>query len=568
MTDPARTAASAAAFDAWLDGFFADVFRRFPIDATWLGEHQHDHALPDYSSSGDSAWTERIRALIASLDTIPAEGLSEAQTYDRILARGALQLWHWETGSPFVQAGNPAVHTSEAIGAVAALLMGVDRLSSETLEASIARMEAIPAFLETARMRLRSVPLSWTELAIRQTDAAVAYFRTGLPGCLAETGNERPDVVAASQIAADAFEEHATWLRNVLAERRTGIPEAGNDALSRYLHQGHLLPATQDPAWWFDYAHAELIEATQELRELARAIDWRAGSRTLVQRLSDTHPDAERYDAAFPDAWEQGRAVAVQARLVDWPGEPVRFLSIAPMEADLWQAIRFPVYRGAPPLQSGGTARAFYPALDRSLPEADQQRILRQTNDARILLDYAIRNAGLGRHVQTVAARIAPTRIGRLAATVGTTRRLFFSGNAISDGWACYAVELMEEAGVLTPMLRLAEAQRRLQIAAQAVADIGLHTGELTFVRVARMYRDEVGLPSSQAMEQTVWISMHPGAGMAELVGAAGIDELRRTIEDRDGPRFDLRAFHDTFLGYGAIPVTLTAASMLNVSGS
>ncbi len=82
------------------------------------------------------------------------------------------------------------------------------------------------------------------------------------------------------------------------------------------------------------------------------------------------------------------------------------------------------------------------------------------------------------------------------------------------------------------------------------------------------MYRDEVGLPSSQAMEQTVWISMHPGAGMAELVGAAGIDELRRAIEDRDGPRFDLRAFHDTFLSYGAIPVTLTAASMLDAPAS
>ena len=38
---------------------------------------------------------------------------------------------------------------------------------------------------------------------------------------------------------------------------------------------------------------------------------------------------------------------------------------------------------------------------------------------------------------------------------------------------------------------------------------------------------------------------------------------LRAALTERDGRAFTLRAFHDRFLGYGAIPVTLIARDML-----
>jgi uncharacterized protein (DUF885 family) len=34
-------------------------------------------------------------------------------------------------------------------------------------------------------------------------------------------------------------------------------------------------------------------------------------------------------------------------------------------------------------------------------------------------------------------------------------------------------------------------------------------------------------------------------------------------VDDREGPHFTLQSFHDRFLSYGSIPVTLIAASML-----
>ena len=41
--------ANERAFDAWLDRFFAHYYATRPVNATFIGVHDHDHALPDFS---------------------------------------------------------------------------------------------------------------------------------------------------------------------------------------------------------------------------------------------------------------------------------------------------------------------------------------------------------------------------------------------------------------------------------------------------------------------------------------------------------------------------------------
>jgi uncharacterized protein (DUF885 family) len=70
-------------------------------------------------------------------------------------------------------------------------------------------------------------------------------------------------------------------------------------------------------------------------------------------------------------------------------------------------------------------------------------------------------------------------------------------------------------------------------------------------------------MPAAAARGEAVKNSMFPGAAMMYLVGTNAIHDLRRTLAAREGAAFALRAFHDRFLGYGAIPVSLIAAAML-----
>jgi uncharacterized protein (DUF885 family) len=103
-------------------------------------------------------------------------------------------------------------------------------------------------------------------------------------------------------------------------------------------------------------------------------------------------------------------------------------------------------------------------------------------------------------------------------------------------------------------------------MAARAVADTAIHSGEFSLEQAARFYEDEAGMPASAALGEAVKNSMFPGAAVMYLSGTSGIHELRKQVEARVGSAFDLKSFHDRFLSYGAIPVALIARSMLGQS--
>lgn len=554
------------AFDLWFDIFLDDYLKRRPISATFMGAHQYDHALPDFSLDADADLLASARDLIAKLDAIPNDGLTESQIYDRILARGFLETQLWEVGSPFFQAGNPSHHTGEAAFSVISLFQRDTDPITDRVESAIRRMAALPAYFETARARVVHAPLLWTERAIREAGAGEEYFKNGIHILAEEHGIERPAFQKQAKVAARACHEHAVWLRGELSQRRSPFKPAGTEAFDRYLHKGHFLPAGQDTQWWFDYAHAELIEATEDMKELAKSIDWKRSWRDQLGQLPNHHPSAKRYYQSFGEVWKRCRQQAIDADLVTWPDFPIDFGPIPRSDRQSAKGLHYLYYRCPPPFGSHDSHHAFVPPCEPDMSPEEQEAVLRSTNDARIELDHVIHHAGLGHHVQNYHAFRAESRVGQMAGADCASRIAMFCAGTLVEGWACYAGELMEEIGALSDLQRLSEAQTRVRMAARAVADTAIHSGEFSVERAARFYRDEAGMPASAALSEAVKNSMFPGVGMMDLAGVAGIDELRRQMEDRQGPSFSLRAFHDRFLSYGAIPVTLIAASMLTDS--
>jgi len=146
---------NAPAFTSWLDDFFAAYYQHRPVNATFIGVHAHDDRLPDYSEGGLGDALSDTDTLLARLRDLPNEQLSAAETLDRKLALGFLDIQRWELQSRHFQRGNPCAYTGEATFGVIGLFRRPATPLAARVEAATRRMEAISALLGQAQANLR-----------------------------------------------------------------------------------------------------------------------------------------------------------------------------------------------------------------------------------------------------------------------------------------------------------------------------------------------------------------------------------------------------------------------------
>ena len=433
----------------------------------------------------------------------------------------------------------------------------------ERVAAAVSRMRALPAFLAQGRQNIAAAPVSWTERATHEARAAVAYFGDGVRLLAAERGITDPAFLAAADIARAAFAEHATWLETHLAARTNEDYACGREALDRYLRLGHRLPAAQDSVWVEEYARRALAETQRRLTDQAQSLDPDTGWNDQLAALADLHPTAGDYLGAFGRTWEAARTAALDHDLVTWPDVPIDYVPVPASDREAARDLYYLPYRCPAPFGRPEVHRYLVPSIEPSLPADERERRLRATNDSVITLNHVVHHGGLGHHVQNWHAARAASRIGQIAGVDCAARIALFGGGTLVEGWACYATDLMDEVGFLTPLQSLAQAQSRVRMAARAVVDVALHTGEMTLDGAAAFYEREAGMPPAAAHGEAVKNSMFPAAAMMYLIGTDAIHDLRRQVAAVEGGAFSPRAFHDRFLTYGAIPVPLIAASML-----
>ena len=554
---------SAPRFDHWLDDFFNFFYRRHPVEATFTGIHEYDHALPDFSPEANADATAAMNRLRDDLAALPDEPLSEAQRHDRTLAAGILEIKLWENESAHFHLGNPSLYTGEAVFSVMSLFHRDREPVADRAAAAISRMRAIPAFLAQGRANIAAAPADWTDRAIRESQSGIAYFGSGIALLAEEYGIDSPDLNASAATVAEAFETHRNWLEETLKANANEHYSAGREAFELMLRYGHQLLSEQDADWLRDYAKKAMAEAQAELERRGEELDSERSWQDQLSGLADSHPSTEDYYGAYQRVWDDAKAAAISADLVTWPEFPIEYGPFPRSDRQAAQNLYYLFYRCPAPF--GQPAPHYYRVtpIEPEMPPIDQERLLRANNDSAIKLNHVVHHGGLGHHVQNWNAFRAESRIGKVAGVDASSRLSMFCAGSLVEGWACYATDLAEEIGFLTPLETLAERQSRARMAARAVADVAIHTNEMTLDEAAAFYEREAGMTPAAARGEAVKNSMFPGAAMMYLFGTNAIHDLRRQIAARDGDAFSLRAFHDRFLSYGAIPVAMIARAML-----
>lgn len=130
---------------------------------------------------------------------------------------------------------------------------------------------------------------------------------------------------------------------------------------------------------------------------------------------------------------------------------------------------------------------------------------------------------------------------------------------AWEEGWALYAELLASELGWYQGDLagELGRLQLEAMRAARLVIDTGIHALGWTWEQAETYLSSELGLSQIEIEESMPRYASIPGQAASYMIGMQEILRLRRMAQEELGEKFDLKAFHNTILKQGEIPLPL-----------
>lgn len=537
------------------EAFFEAQNRADPLGATLLGIEGYDGLLPDLTregARGDAARFAAIEAGRARLDpaALDERGRTNLAVLERLCwgARSDLEHGLWEANC---SAEGYAAPTSMVFMCVPSATVK----DGASADAYLTRLAGLAGLFEAAGARFAEASAEGrrsTAVGIRQ---ALAQLEGHLAAPIAD------DVLANPVVSGSADAER------VRSAARREVESSVRPAMARLcdMLRDRLLPGARP----------------DEEVGIAHVPGGEAGYRAAVRRHTTTTRSPEEIHAVGLERLEElsgewsslGRAVLgtgdvteVLARLRDDPA--LRFQDAAQIVAVVRGALEraeaardqwFPPYRIADcvieeinPIEAGNAALAHYrpPADDGSRPGA--HCVLTTEPAERFTYEYealAFHESSPGHHLQIASAQT-------LRDLPRYRRFLDAQVCAYVEGWGLYAERLADEMGLYTSDLaRLGMLSFESLRACRLVVDTGMHHLGWSRAKAAQFMWEHTATTRANVDNEITRYIGWPGQALAYLIGCREIRRLRRLAEQRLGAGFDVRAFHGTVLGSGAVPL-------------
>ena len=133
--------------------------------------------------------------------------------------------------------------------------------------------------------------------------------------------------------------------------------------------------------------------------------------------------------------------------------------------------------------------------------------------------------------------------------------------SAFGEGWALYCEKLGLEMGIYeTPYERFGMLSYQMWRAARLVVDTGVHSQGWTRTAAIRYLQDYTALPEHEIATEVDRYIAWPGQALSYYLGEMAIVKARAKAESALAAKFNIRAFHDTVLELGSVPLPVLEA--------
>jgi uncharacterized protein (DUF885 family) len=518
-----------------LEAYLDLRWRINPVEGTYVGRHEFDSELPRFDATSLREYAAALRAYTSSLEEVEADTLDDEIDRTATLHAARHDLLILEREKP--HARNPTHALLYALNGIHLLLVRESDDAPHRAAALLARIQALPRFLDEAASALTEPRPVYFDTARAMIAGGVSLLRDGLAG----TPLPAADPIALTEArdrAVDALHRYgeALALMEPSEEEPLGI---GRELFDLKLHTAHMIRENADELLRF--GERLRTEAIAELEHLAAELRPHTPWREVVRFLREDTPTRDTAIEEYGAAMRAAHDFTVERGLVTVPDAE---LAVAPTPDFLRALIPFAAYQG-PAAFDGDSRGTFFVTLPR--PNEPWRLHCRAE-----LPSTALHEGIPGHHLQIVTACHLPRPVRRV-----------LSSPASQEGWALYCENLMAEQGFINdPAARFFQVHHLLWRALRVILDVSLHTKGMTVDSATAILRDELGLEESAARAEAVRYCAFPTYQLCYALGRREILRLRNDAREARGSMFSLRAFHDELLAYGALPTPLARWGM------
>ena len=571
-TDGQATAAAVSAADAAFTDLSARAlegwFQLSPVSATQIGDHRFDGELDDLSEAGRARGLEFSQGILAELQALDVSALSRENQVDAAILRNQLQYDIWNAQTLQGWAWDPQLYSGLAGQAIYGLMAREFAPLPERLKSATARMQKIPALLAQARANLdpARVPKVHAETVARQNAGVLGIVDTFITPHLDQLDPaDRQQAQAAIDGLKTAVAEHQKWLDETLVPNAKGEFRVGAEVYDQKLQ--FALLSSLSRAEIKQRAEAELVRVRGEMYAIAQQVlKDTAGAPELPDNPSPQqqqkaieaalelayaqHPARDQVVADARVALDRATAFVREHDLVTVPDAPVEIIEMPEFQRGVAVA-----YADSPgPLDKN--LKTFYAVspMPEDWTDAQVESFLREYNSRMIDL-LSIHEGTPGHYLE-----------GWHSAKFPSTLRAVLRSGMFAEGWAVYTEKMMADAGYLDndPLFRLVQLKFYLRTIANAILDQGVHVDGWSREQAMDLMVNQTFQQESEAAGKWTRAQLTSAQLPTYFVGVQEHFDLRKAMEEKQGDAFNLKAYHDQVLSYGAPPVRFVRELMLD----
>ena len=537
-------AVETAGWEAFTDEFVERLFAAVPTRAVWAGRHDYDGQLQDVTPQAIGERTAMLREYARrAREEFAADALTADQELERRHLVSAIEgmlfgveVAEYHLRNPAWYAGplSPSVYVTRGYAS-----------KEERLAALTAHLRRIPAYLQQMRQTLEPpFPRPFVRTALVRFGGLASHFRDDVPGLFADVSDEelQAEFAAALEPAVAALRDVETWLELRL-EDATGDFALGEEGYRELLWRSYRI----DLSWQTlkTVAQADLARNLELLRATCQLIDPDITIAECAARVIEDKPEegaVARANQQLPEL----KDFLIAADIIGIPGEETAFVAEAPAYRRTNSAyIEIPG-----PFEEGLPAIYYIAGPDPEWPPEMQRQYV--PGEA-VLLNTSVHEVWPGHFLHSLYVKRSANRMGKL----------FWNG-MLSEGWAHYTEELMQEVGLGEgqPLLRVGQILDALLRDVRFLSSIGLHVEGMSVETSERMFAELAYLDPGNASQQALRGTYDPGYFIYTL-GKLIIVKMREDWTAGRGGRAAWKDFHEQLLSLGSAPLPVLREAML-----